>query len=476
MMVAFPSVPQNRSVLLNDVQSRLNPTWVEGVHRPDSLESLQAALRRARREEKPVSVAGGRHSMGGQQFGGGTVHVDMRGLARVLSFDRVHGRIEVEAGIQWPELIAFLHSAQADAQRPWAIAQKQTGADRLTIGGALASNVHGRGLAMRPFVQDIESFTLIGSDGAVRPCSRTENPELFALAVGGYGLFGLVYSVELRLVPRRKLERVVEIADAGEVAELFEQRRADGFTYGDFQYCTNERAAEFMREGVFSCYRPVDDDAPMSTPRVLSDGQWNELYYLAHTDKTRAYKYYCDHYLSTSGQVYWSDVSQLSADFEAAREVNASRLDQEHATSLVISELYVPREELAGFLAEAREDFLEHGVDVIYGTVRLIEQDNETFLAWAKRPYACVIFNLRATHTPAGLGHAAESFRRLIDMAARRGGSYYPTYHKFAKRKQVEACYPQMAEFLRLKRRHDPEERWQSDWYRHYRRMFAETA
>ena len=34
------------------------------------------------------------------------------------------------------------------------IVQKQTGADRLTIGGALAANIHGRGLRLQPFVAD----------------------------------------------------------------------------------------------------------------------------------------------------------------------------------------------------------------------------------------------------------------------------------------------------------------------------------
>src|SRR6266404_4187004 len=55
------------------------------------------------------------------------------------------------------------------------------------------------------------------------------------------------------------------------------------------------------------------------------------------------------------------------------------------------------------------------------------------------------------------------------------GGSYYLTYHRYATRKQVEACYPQFAEFLRLKKKYDPDERFQSDWYRHYRTMFADS-
>ena len=64
-------------------------------------------------------------------------------------------------------------------------------------------------------------------------------------------------------------------------------------------------------------------------------------------------------------------------------------------------------------------------------------------------------------------------FRRLIDLAITRGGSYYLTYHHWATREQVEACYPEMREFLRRKRLYDPEERFQSEWYRFYRRMFA---
>jgi FAD/FMN-containing dehydrogenase len=60
-------------------------------------------------------------------------------------------------------------------------------------------------------------------------------------------------------------------------------------------------------------------------------------------------------------------------------------------------------------------------------------------------------------------------------MAARRQGTYYLTYHRYATRKQVKTCYPQFAEFLRLKKKYDPEERFQSDWYRHYRTMFADS-
>ncbi len=51
---------------------------------------------------------------------------------------------------------------QKGRARQWGIVQKQTGADRLTLGGALGANIHGRGLKLRPFIGDVEAFSLGG--------------------------------------------------------------------------------------------------------------------------------------------------------------------------------------------------------------------------------------------------------------------------------------------------------------------------
>jgi hypothetical protein len=95
--------------------------------------------------------------------------------------------------------------------------------------------------------------------------------------------------------------------------------------------------------------------------------------------------------------------------------------------------------------------------------------------AWARKPYACVIFNLLTFHTSSGIEASARSFCGLIDLAIARGGSYYLTYHKFAKPEQVVACYPQFKQFLDLKRKYDPAELFQSEWYRYYRKLFASS-
>src|SRR4249919_2292535 len=148
------------ATMVNDIHAELNETAVDEIVSVDSLESIQETVRRAASDKRPIAIAGGRHAMGGQQFCAGGLLIDTRRLDRVLGFDQEQGTIEVEAGIQWPALIDFLAPEGAAASR-WGIAQKQTGADRLSIGGAISANVHGRGLTMKPIVGDVESFVLV---------------------------------------------------------------------------------------------------------------------------------------------------------------------------------------------------------------------------------------------------------------------------------------------------------------------------
>src|SRR3712207_1726115 len=111
----------------------------------------------------------------------------------------------------------------------------------------------GRGLTLPPFVGDVESLTLLGSDGERRTCSRTENTELFRLVCGGYGLFGFIDTVTLRLSPRQKVRRAVEIETADRLMARFDERIADGYDFGDFQFALEPKSDDFLRRGIFSC-------------------------------------------------------------------------------------------------------------------------------------------------------------------------------------------------------------------------------
>jgi FAD/FMN-containing dehydrogenase len=470
--VADVDAAETVGVEVNDVQSRLNATRVHQVLQPASVREIEIAIRDAARGGRSICLAGGRHAMGGQQFGRDAVLLDTKRFNQVLKFDRQRGRIEVEAGIEWPELIGYLHRAQADDAEPWAIREKQTGVDRVSLGGSLASNIHGRGLRFPPIISDVESFVLLDANCKLRSCSRYENSELFALAIGGYGLFGVIVHVTLRLVRRRKVERIVEVIPVKDLLPRVEERIRQGFIYGDCQYSTDLTTDAETHQGVFSCYRPVAAERPIpAAQHRLSAEEWADLYRLARTDKKRAFEHYSKYYLATSGQVYWSDKHQLAGNFDAYRKA----VDVRNGTEM-ITEVYVPKESFLTFMRQARQDFLDHNVDMTYGTIRFIERDEESFLAWAKDAAVCIVCNLHVAHTTEGKRKAAEDFRRIIDRVIELGGRYYLTYHRWASRSQVVACYPQFVEFLKLKRKYDPAQRFQSDWYRHYAVMFADEV
>jgi FAD/FMN-containing dehydrogenase len=474
LLAAGPRTANGSEAVVNDIHSQLNATRVHRIIKPLSSNDLRATILTARSEGKAISISGGRHAMGAQQFGTGTILVDMTGMNRALNLDAEQGIVEVEAGIEWPQLLDYLMRVQTGREKQWGIVQKQTGADRLSIGGALASNVHGRGLKFKPIIDQVDSFTLMDHTGAIVRCSRDENSELFRLVIGGYGLFGIVISVRLRLWERRRVQRIVEIRDTRDIMQSFEQRIADGYLYGDFQFATDSSRDSFLRRGVFSCYRPVDPATPLTVnPTRFHPEDWARLTYYSHKYKRRAFEVYTKRYLATSRQIYWAD-SQLSAAYvDNYHEDLDRKLGAKVKATEMITEIYVPRPSLASFMEDARVALRNQDANVIYGTVRLIEKDEESFLRWARESFACVIFNLHVTHDTPGLENGASAFRSLIDLGIRYGGSYYLTYHRFATKQQVETCYPQFKEFLELKVKNDPGEMFQSDWYRHYKKMFG---
>lgn len=193
---------------VNDVHSRLNPTTVREIVRPAAIEDVQAAVLLAARSTTRggggLAICGGRHAMGGQQFASECLLLDMTGMYRAIDLDEERGLLSMEAGAMWPDVIRAIHELSQGEPR-YSIRQKQTGADSLTLGGAVGCNAHGRGLNMGPIGEDVAGLTLVDATGDVIECSRDLNPELFSLAIGGYGLFGVIVRVTLRLCPRRKM-------------------------------------------------------------------------------------------------------------------------------------------------------------------------------------------------------------------------------------------------------------------------------
>jgi FAD/FMN-containing dehydrogenase len=284
------------------------------------------------------------------------------------------------------------------------------------------------------------------------------------LAIGGYGLFGMVTHVQLRLVRRFKVRRRVEIIAVKDLLDWYDRRISEGFVLGDCQYSAELSGDAESHPGVLPCYEPVAPDVPTTEkPARLSADDWAGLYRLMRTDKQKAFEVYSKHYLKTDGQVYWSDTHQLAGDFVGHR----TAVEAEKGTEM-ITEVYLQHDLLMPFFRAIRADLAERKADITYGTIRFIEADEETFLPWAREKSVCVVCNLHVRHTEEGIAKSRADFRRILDRVVEFKGSFFLTYHRWATPEQVSSCYPKIRDFFRLKRKYDPSERFQSEWYRHY--------
>jgi FAD/FMN-containing dehydrogenase len=194
---------------------------------------------------------------------------------------------------------------------------------------------------------------------------------------------------------------------------------------------------------------------------------------IAHRDRGSAYRRYAKLELARDGNVEWSDLHQLSTYPAGYHQEIEKRLGADFVGADLILEVYVPRSELIPLLEEARRILLASGMPLVYGTIRFIEQDKDSYLAWAKKRYACVIFSPHSSGETQALRKTGDVCRQLIRAANKRGGSFYLTYNRFATRDELASAYPQFQDFLNLKKQYDPRETFQSNWYRYYKGLFA---
>jgi FAD/FMN-containing dehydrogenase len=156
-------------------------------------EALAAPIGTMTRWRSLLPYGNGRSYGDSCQAASGTV-IDMRGMNRILSFDPASGRLEAEAGALLSDVIA-----QA-APHGWFPAVVP-GTQFVTIGGAVANDIHGKNHHRRgTFGAHVESFRLLRSDGFTYHCTPTQNEDLFAATIGGMGLTGIILTATIRLM------------------------------------------------------------------------------------------------------------------------------------------------------------------------------------------------------------------------------------------------------------------------------------
>jgi FAD/FMN-containing dehydrogenase len=451
-------VPNGR---INDA-SHLDETSIAKIWKiPDdeaaAEKQLAELLRYAQTNHLKISIAGARHSMGGHAIYPNGIVIDM------LPFDRMSlnagGKIlHVQAGARWRDVIRFLNARGLSVQ----VMQSN---DDFSIGGSLSVNCHGWQFDRPPIDSTVESFRLMLADGRIVKCSRVENPELFSLALGGYGLFGIILDADLRVVPneRYKIERI-SVASSDYVKTLAE-KTADtnevAMVYGRLRVT----AENFLQDGVINVFHrlpttnllvgALDDSKNRTIERTIFRSG-------VGSDYGKKLRWQAERYFS----------SLLSGNFFDRNQILYESSDwfSEHGTNRtdVLVECFVPPEQFEPLLVDLRKIIPENHADLLNVTVRDINRDTDSFLRYADTNVISLVMFFSQTRDTAGEAQMSKLTQEIVAAALQHSGRYYLPYRLHATTEQFNAAYPQAKGFFELKRKYDPEEIFQNEFYLKY--------
>ena len=228
--------------------------------------------------------------------------IDVRRQDHFLAFDKDQGRLNCGAGATLTDILELA------VPQGWFL-PVTPGTGWVTVGGAIASDVHGKNHHVDgAFSDHVECFNVMTADGSIHTCSQNENADLFRAVAGGMGLCGVIIDAVLKL--RRVVssfveERIIKTRDLeATLAGLDEHTRS---TYVVAWIDANKRGptrgrglvmvAEHAEEGPLEIHRKPGLSVPLDMPSITLNGAlvrlFNALYYgrIRHAIGTRRVHY-----------------------------------------------------------------------------------------------------------------------------------------------------------------------------------------
>jgi FAD/FMN-containing dehydrogenase len=452
----------DRALVLNDA-SRLNPVPVarNAILRADGdaalIEALRALLRDAATEGRPVCVRGARHSMGGQSLVRDGFAASL--AAPVIEPDTARWAVRVRAGARWRDVIAALD--------PLGFSPTVTQSNHdFSVGGTLCVNAHGWPVPFGPFGATLRSFRAMLADGTVLTCSRDENAELFGLALGGYGLFGILIDAELDMADNVLLGARHEVMPATQFAARFAaaaRERDVRMAYGRLSVARDN----FLAESLLVSYRPTAiQPTPLPPPRT-SDAfrHLSRSVFRAQTGSESAKKrrWYLETVLGPRVTARKAVTRNAILNYPVA-----ALADRDPRRTDILHEYFVAPERFAEFLAACRDTIPASGQDLLNVTLRYVEADTTSVLAYAGGPRIALVMLFPQQMTAEGEEGMRRMTERLIDQVLSVGGSYYLPYRLHARADQLRAAYPRIEAFVAGKRKYDPDLRFRNMMWERY--------
>lgn len=434
--------PVNKAQLptINDV-TRMNPIAVAREAHPTSVEEVQELVRTA---QGPISIGGGRFSMGGHTASPGSLHLDMRGLNKILEVDKAKKLVRVQAGATWRAIQERIDPDDLSLS----IMQSYS---NFTVGGSLSVNVHGRYIGSGPLVGSVEAIKVVLANGSVVEASRTGNREIFAGCIGGYGGLGVIVEATLRLADNVPLERVVEQIPVGQYRSFF----ADTIRNDSSVVFQNGDLLPTDYTDVYSVSYRKTNKAVTEPRRLQTVGATPAL--LTRTARLlfmdmpygMAMRRYLEPLRYRSDLVVWRN-------YEASYDVAELQPIVSDGASFVLQEYFVPVDKVANFADVLRNVVHTHNVAVANVSIRHAVPDRDTIMSWAREEVFAFVLYYRQGTDPDSRREVGAWTRELMQASVDMGGTYYLPYQLQAPKELFLRAYPRAVELFALKARLDP--------------------
>ncbi len=218
----------------------------------DFIARLRQELKEAAAAKRPVAIGAARHSMGGQS-------IPRDGTAVTLEPGRCEPdtpakTYRADGGVRWKQVIATLDRIG------FSPSVMQSNHD-FGVASTYCVNAHGWPVPFGPFGSTVRSVRMMLAGGTIVTCSREQNTELFGLAMGGYGLFGVILDLEVAMTENQLLRPSFERMPSGEFADRFIRAisATDGvcMAYGRLSVALRD----FFREAMMVTFRPLPTPA-----------------------------------------------------------------------------------------------------------------------------------------------------------------------------------------------------------------------
>ena len=419
-------------------------------------QQLQNLVKKAGHSRLKISIAGARHSMGGHTIFPGGIVLNMLPFNR-MELDEKNSILTVGAGARWSEIIPYLQT------RGYSVAVMQSN-NPFTIGGSLSVNCHGWQPNHAPIASTVESFRLMKDDGSIVQCSRTENRELFSLVLGGYGLFGVILDVKLRVV-RDEVYRperfVVPMEKYGETfKEMVVQRPDAGLAYG--RLCPGPD--HFLNEAILTVYYRVPDKKPTPYTPAASTTWLKRLIFRGSVESDYGKELRWKLEKDWGGEMGGSEATRneiLNDGIEVFENHSEGSTD-------ILQEYFIPPDQLTYFVQQIKKIIPAQQADLLNITVRDLKRDDDTFLRYADQDLFALVLLFHMDRTDQADEKMGIMTQALIRAALQMGGRYYLPYRLQATKDQFKAAYPQSNRFFTLKKKYDPLLLFQNEFYTKY--------